>query len=160
VRPPAVIALDTYPLSATSHRVFGKPRSSDATTLCQAWVERCVAAGHRIVVPAIAYYEVLREMERRGALGRIARMHGFAHGYHDRYLPITNSDLILAAKFWAQARNSGTPNASVDALDADAILAAQVRRLGLPDNEIIVATTNVRHLAPFVPAALWSDLEP
>jgi hypothetical protein len=99
-------------------------------------------------------------MERRGAFARIARMHRFTHGYPNRYLSITDADLLLAAKLWAQARNAGTPNASADSLDGDAILAAQVRQLGYADDEVIVATTNVRHLEKFVPAALWTDLEP
>lgn len=157
---PMLIVLDTYPLSSTSHLTVRKSAASDATAACNAWVRRCVRAGHRIVVPAIAYYEALREFERRAAVARIERMAAFTFSAPDRYLPITDDDLFQAAKFWAQARNAGTPNASVEALDGDSILAAQVRRLAHTDDQIVVATTNVKHLAQFVPAMHWTDLDP
>jgi hypothetical protein len=57
-------------------------------------------------------------------------------------------------------RNAGTPTAGVDALDGDVILAAQVLSLGLPAEEVVVATTNVAHLSLLVPAELWTDITP
>jgi predicted nucleic acid-binding protein len=61
-----------------------------------------------------------------------------------------------AAEIWAAARQRGRPTAADAALDGDVILAGQATtrtRTGL-----IVATTNVRHLSRFVPAALWSEI--
>lgn len=39
------------------------------------------------------------------------------------YRPITTETMLLAAEFWAQARNGGTPTADPKALDGDVILA-------------------------------------
>ena len=61
-----------------------------------------------------------------------------------------------AAVFWAQARQQRMQTADNLALDADVILAAQAVTLGVPD--VVIATTNVGHLARFVSAKLWRDL--
>ena len=72
------------------------------------------------------------------------------------YLAITTSAMRQAATFWAEARQQGRPTAADPALDGDVILAAQAATLGRVD--VIVATTNARHLSRFVPAELWSDI--
>lgn len=43
------------------------------------------------------------------------------------------------------------------ALDIDVVLAAQALRL---DRPTLVATTNPKHVAQFVPAQLWSEIAP
>jgi hypothetical protein len=43
------------------------------------------------------------------------------------------------------------------ALDIDVLLAAQVLRL---DRPALVATTNPKHLAQFVPAQFWTEIAP
>jgi hypothetical protein len=47
------------------------------------------------------------------------------------------------------------PSASADALDADVILAACAGTIGQPGDSVIVATTNMGHLARFCDARLW-----
>jgi hypothetical protein len=49
--------------------------------------------------------------------------------------------------FWADARARGVPTASRDALDADVILAACAATIGQPGDAVMVAATNVGHLA-------------
>lgn len=66
--------------------------------------------------------------------------------------------MLRAAAFWAQARNMGKPTATDQALDADMILAAQAALLLADGDSVIVASTNVLHLALFVPAALWHEI--
>jgi hypothetical protein len=123
-------------------------------------VKDCIAAVNRVLAPAIAYYEALRELERLGATGQIGRLRAFCHAVPDRYLPLTNADLDLAAKLWAQARNAGTPTAGVEALDGDVILAAQALGLGVSASQLVIATTNAGHLSQFVTAELWTNIHP
>jgi hypothetical protein len=65
-----------------------------------------------------------------------------------------------AAEFWALARRRGRPTADPGALDADAILAGQGAAMADAGDEIVIATTNVRHLSLFVSAELWRDVKP
>jgi predicted nucleic acid-binding protein len=73
--------------------------------------------GHRLVVPAIADYEVRRELERAGRTEGLASLEAWNSAAPDRYLPLSDSALRLASKLWAQARNAGTPTADPRELD-------------------------------------------
>ena len=55
----------------------------------------------------------------------------------------------LAASFWADVRLRGVPTADDQALDADAILAAQAALIGGAGDVVTVATGNVAHLTRF-----------
>ena len=66
--------------------------------------------------------------------------------------------LRLAADLWAQVRRQGKPTAGSEAIDADVILAAQVLTAGWDVGQTVVATSNVKHLSLFVPAADWRSL--
>ncbi len=151
------LILDSFPLSC-----MGKlpDDSAQLTERCRIWVMSCAAMGNRIVVPAIIYYETLRELERRGASSQITRLQRFCFHSPIDFLELGTRHLEFAAKLWAQARNDGKPTASPDALDADVILAAQTLSLKLPPDQYIVATTNIGHLTQFVSADLWTNILP
>ena len=70
------------------------------------------------------------------------------------YMPLTTSVMMKAAEFWAAARGQGKPRGAVDALDGDAILAAQAYEAGA-----VIATENVRHFSWFVEAKHWREIE-
>ena len=70
-------------------------------------------------------------------------------------MPITTATMLLAAQFWAEIRNTGKPTADPKSLDGDVILAAQAKIEELNGNQVIVATTNVKHLSLFVDAREW-----
>jgi len=55
------------------------------------------------------------------------------------------------------ARSTSPSSAASAAVDGDVSLAGQATTLNRTG--LIVATTNVRHLSRFVPAALWSEIE-
>lgn len=67
--------------------------------------------------------------------------------------------MLLAAELWAEARQTGQPTADSKALDGDVILSAQARLVCNETTEVIVATTNVAHLARFVTALEWQSIE-
>ena len=71
---------------------------------------------------------------------------------------MTTSVMRLAARLWAEARQAGQPTADRHALDGDVILAAQALILGYEPKEVVVATTNSRHLSRFINARSWQDI--
>lgn len=145
------VVLDTGPLGLASN-----PKRSPDSEACRLWLRGLVARGVRVVVPEIADYELRRELIRAGKDTGIRRLD--ALGAALEYLPITTDALREAAGLWAAARNSGLPTAPREALDGDAILAAQALTLGLPRGQAVVATTNVGHLSRFVDARHWANL--
>ena len=152
---PRTIILDSFAVGSVGQDTSASP---SPTVLCRDWVQRCIAAGNPVFVPAICYYETLREMERRGAQKQIQRLMQFCFSTPERFLPLETAHLELAAQLWAQARNVGLPTTSPDALDGDVILAAQSLALGFPTSDFVIATTNVGHLARFVPADDWQKI--
>ncbi len=108
----------------------------------------------------IADYEVRRELERADKIKGLARLDAFNAAEPDRYLPLLDNALRLAAKLWAQARQQGMPTADRHALDCDVLIAAQALTMGIPASDVVVATTNVRHFVQFVTAKLWVNITP
>ena len=70
------------------------------------------------------------------------------------YMPLTTRIMNQAAEFWAVARKQGKPRAAPDALDGDAILAAQAYDAGA-----VIATENVSHFWDFVEAKHWREIK-
>jgi predicted nucleic acid-binding protein len=113
-------------------------------------------AGFEVVIPEIVDYEVRRELLRarkQQGLGRLDALKGLL-----RYTPITTSVMLKAAEFWAIARNLGRQSADDASLDADMILAAQAWAVSGAGDEIVIATTNVRHLTLLATARLWREV--
>ena len=149
------IFLDTGPLS-----ILTNPKRPPETVKLLAWAVAMRRAGHRFVVPAIADYEVRRELERAGKFNGITSLDAWNSVTPDRYLPITDSALRLGARLWARARNAGTATADPKELDGDVLIAAQALDTGLLTADFIIATTNVSHLSQFDPADLWTNITP
>jgi predicted nucleic acid-binding protein len=75
------------------------------------------------------------------------------------FVPITTPVMRQAAEFWAIARQRGMATADDKALDGDMILAAQAIQIERTrDQEAVIATTNVRHLARFATAREWREI--
>jgi hypothetical protein len=76
------------------------------------------------------------------------------------FLPVNETILALAADSWATARMSGQPTAGDRNLDADMIICATWQDLAnrYPGQEVVIVTTNVRHLSRFATAVVWQDL--
>jgi predicted nucleic acid-binding protein len=108
------------------------------------------------VIPEIADYEVRRELLRAEKTSGLARLDALKDVL--LYVPITTRAMLRAAEFWAAARTMGRKSAADVSLDADVILAAQAALLSSDDNEAVIATTNVRHLALFTAASHWEEI--
>ncbi|HTA47533.1 MAG TPA: hypothetical protein VK789_34065 [Bryobacteraceae bacterium] len=147
-----VLLLDSGPLG-----LITQPQRSHEVIAITDWLKDCLHAGARVLVPAIVYYEIKRELLRANKVIGIARLDAFVNAAPDRYVALTDDALRFGAELWAQSRRVGRPTADATALDIDVLLAAQALRLG---RSPIVATTNPKHLAQFVPAQLWTDIAP
>lgn len=145
-----VVLLDTGPLGLVTN-----PKISSEGTACGRWLQAALAAGHRVIVPEIADYEVRRELIRANKANGLRRLDALIAVVE--YLPITTAAMREAAEYWASARQQGQPTASDQSLDADVILAAQAATLREPN--AVIATTNVGHLSRFTTASLWRDVE-
>jgi predicted nucleic acid-binding protein len=146
------VVLDSGPLSVTTQRPGHSPEVND----CQTWFASLEEAGIQIYIPEVADYEVRRELVRLGKSASLARLD--ALNRRANYIPITTAAMRRAAELWAEVRRHGQPTAGAESLDGDVILAAEVLVLELPD--LVVATSNARHLARFLSAENWHDIKP
>jgi predicted nucleic acid-binding protein len=146
-----VILLDAGPLGLATN-----PRASRETLECNEWVEELLASGSQVRVPEIADYEVRRELVRAGKTAGIARLNALKLALG--YIPLTTETMLMAAEFWAQARNEGRPTADDKALDGDMILAAQAVLVAGAGDTTVIATTNVGHLSRFTDARPWRSI--
>lgn len=144
-----VVLLDTGPLGLVTN-----PKLSAESVACAQWIQSHVAVGNRIIIPEIADYELRRELLRANKTKGIARLDNLEKILE--YLPITTAAMRQAAKSWAQARQQGQPTAGDKTIDGDMILVAQAVTLAVPD--LVIATTNVGHLATFIAAELWQNI--
>src|SRR4051794_37368033 len=114
-----------------------------------AWLQSHLSAGNEIFVPAVADFEIRRELERLHLSSSLIRLDQFNSEVPGRFLSLTDADFRVASRFWAEARNRGTPTADRRELDCDVLIASQAYAL-TEFGEVVVATTNVGHLGQFV----------
>jgi predicted nucleic acid-binding protein len=147
-----LILSDSGPLGMVTN-----PQAKGLPLACQQWLKRLLARGERFAIPEIADYEVRRELLRAGLLKSVHRLDNLKQTLE--YIPIQTEAMVLAAKLWAEARQTGQPTADAKALDGDIILSAQARLLTNETTEVIVATTNVGHLSRFITAYDWQLID-
>lgn len=147
------ILLDSGPLGLLSN-----PKASVAVLAISQWSRDCLAAGHHLYIPEVIDYEIRRELVRAGKTPGIAKLDSLKSAFV--YLPITTPAILRAADLWASARNSGFSTGDPKKLDIDVILCAQALTMTVPPAAIIVANTNVSHIARFVSADLWTNISP
>ena len=116
-------------------------------------------AGVSIMIPAIIDYELRRELVRIRATARLKNLADMRQRFF--VLPVSDTAWLRAADFWALTRRIGIPTGSDADLDADAILAGCAATIGQPGDEVIVATSNARHLSRFpgIDAREWTAVE-
>ncbi len=147
------ILLDSNPLSLAAAPV----RNTDAAAFA-IWSTACLAAGHKFYIPEVIDYELRRELLRAGKTNSVKKLDDLRTLF--RFLPITSPAMLLAADSWAQSRQNRLATGDPKKLDIDVILAAQALTLGVPTGDLIAVTSNVSHLARFIPADLWSNVTP
>lgn len=147
-----IIVLDTGPLGLVTH-----PRREQRREAA-GWLAALLRADADVRLPEIADYELRRELLRSSSTRGLERLDGLPSIIG--YLPITTRTMRRAAGLWAETRNRGEPTAAPEALDGDAILAAQALEATEAEGaEVVVATTNPGHLSRFVEARHWREIE-
>jgi predicted nucleic acid-binding protein len=145
------ILLDAGPLGMVTN-----PRAAGEARECRDWLRAMIASGVAVLVPEIADYEVRRELLRAGKTESVQRLSEL--GETIGYVPLTTETMLRAAEFWAQVRKLNRPTADAKALDGDVILAAQAAALTGQGHEVVIATTNVDHLALLANAKEWREI--
>ena len=151
-----IVVLDTNILGAI---VNPKPKSPSVKAVIL-WAAQMRQAGNTFAIPAIAVYELRRELIRAGATESQSKLDTFIAATTNIYLPLTDTALYRAAHLWATVRNAGQTTANDAALDGDVILMAQVLEANYPTPGYVVATDNLKHFAGFVVADNWQNIAP
>lgn len=81
-----VIVLDAGPLS-----LVASPRRTAEVLAINRWAREQIGAGRQLVVPAIADYEVRRELIRVNRTQSLARLDAFNAAAEGRYLPLSDT---------------------------------------------------------------------
>jgi predicted nucleic acid-binding protein len=149
-----IIFLDSGPLGLITHPQYGSAEVVEVTD----WISNSILAGSRVIVPAIVYYELKRELLRARKTVGLSRLDAFVNAAPDRYLPLSDEALRLAADLWAKSRQLGRLTAAPQSLDIDVIIAAQAISAAKVSSEFVVATTNPKHLSQFVAAKHWNEI--
>jgi predicted nucleic acid-binding protein len=125
------------------------------------WFER-VLIRSIVVSSSICDYEVRRGLLLAKKQGMSAAGLPLLDKLHQAidFLPVDETILHLAADIWAVARSEGQPTAGDRNLDADIIICATWQDLATryPGQEVVIVTTNIRHLSRFANAVIWQDL--
>jgi predicted nucleic acid-binding protein len=146
-----IILLDTGVLGLITN-----PRGGQLATDCAQWFRQRIAEAFEFAIPEIVDYELRRELIRAGLGPAVERLDALKNAL--RYLPITTESMLLAAEYWARARNLGRPTASDRALDGDMILSAQAALAKAIDPDVVIASDNVGHLTMFSDARPWRSI--
>ncbi|MCA6623242.1 MAG: nucleic acid-binding protein [Pseudanabaena sp. M165S2SP1A06QC] len=142
-----IIFLDSTPVGLITN-----PKAIPLALQCQQWLD-ILARNINVVLSEIIDYEVRRELLRANKLSSIRKLDSEL-----TYLPITTEVMLKAAELWARARNAGKPTADNKSLDGDVILAAQAVLVAGYGHEVIIATSNAKHLSLFADAREWQSI--
>jgi hypothetical protein len=157
-----IVFLDTNILGL----ICNKNISFDECQQCKKWFDTLFLRGVRIVTSDLCHYEVMRGLidssirSNEAAPGikslELLKVDGFLE-----FLPVSTEALDLAANLWARAFTSGQTTRDEKDIDIDIIISAQYQLLRdeFPGQQVIMATTNLKHLSIFCDAANWRDIK-
>jgi predicted nucleic acid-binding protein len=146
-----IILLDSSPVGLITN-----PKANPLAKDCQQWFYTLLQRKYKVILPEIVDYEIRRELLRANKLSGLKRLDQLKSEI--LYLPITTEIMLKAAELWAKARQQGKPTADNQALDGDVILASQALTLKNLGYEVIIATSNKKHLSLFTEAEDWQTI--
>jgi predicted nucleic acid-binding protein len=138
-----------------------RPNLDRETLALKNWFDRVLIHAN-VVSSKICDYEVRRGLLLAQKQGLVADGLPVLDSLHQLidFLAVEDRILDLASEIWATARANGQPTAGDRNLDADTIICATWQDLVecYPGQEVVIVTTNVRHLSRFANAVIWHDL--
>ena len=143
-------------MDSTPVGLITNPKATPLALQCQQWLDSVLARNINVILSETIDYEVRRELLRANKLLSIKKLDLLKSEL--TYLPITTELMLKVAELWARARNEGKPTADNKALDGDVILAAQVVLVAGYGHEVIIATSNAKHLSMFADAREWQSI--
>ncbi|MEA5504834.1 nucleic acid-binding protein [Halotia wernerae UHCC 0503] len=146
-----VIILDSAPVGLITN-----PKATTQAIQCQQWFYTLFERGYQVILPEIIDYEIRRELLRANKLLGIKKLNQLKSEII--YLPITTEVMLKAAELWAEVRKKGQPTADNKALDGDVILASQSISVANYGHEVIIATSNKKHLSLFIDTREWQEI--
>lgn len=148
-----IVVLDAEPVG-----ILANSKRPSHMSACRRWVYGLLNLGVSVWLSEVSDFAVRRELIRRNSSQGLFLLDQFATIVE--YIEITTPAMRRAAALWAEARNRGIPTADNRTLDADVILAAQAQLLReATGDRVVVATSNIRHLAQFVDARPWQEID-
>ncbi|MDB9315493.1 PIN domain-containing protein [Spirulina sp. CS-785/01] len=146
-----IILLDSTPVGLITN-----PKTNPLAVECQEWFNRLFQRGFDVILPEIVDYEIRRELLRANKINGLRKLDQLKAAII--YLPLTTEIMLKAAELWSEARKRGKPTADNKGLDGDVILAAQAIILENIKNNVIVATSNPKHLSELCNAKKWQEI--
>jgi predicted nucleic acid-binding protein len=144
---------------------LANPNLNPETIAIRQWMKSHLKRGVRVRVPEIADYEVRRNLvlecssptTTKATLAKTAIARLDALKSTVGYIPLTTQIMKMAADLWADVRRKGMMTAPKEALDGDAILAAQAIIISAGHEQVIIATDNIGHLNRFSTSTVTAE---
>ena len=144
--------------------VLSSSQKTDTVSQCQQWFYQLLARGIYVTSSELCDYEVRRSLLLNKLKNPLATQS--LNNLDElqeiiEFFPLTNPVMKQAAQLWAETRRQGLPTADVENIDVDVIIGAtcQLLQQEYPGQRLIVATTNVKHLARFAEAITWQEIK-
>lgn len=152
-----IVFLDTNILGKLTN-----PNQLPEAVECQVWFERLLAKGVYLVSSELCFYELKRSLilaasqgETNRGIKKLDDLRLFVE-----FFPVDRAVAELSSMLWAEARTKNTPTAKADNIDIDIMITAHWRLLTeeFPGREVVIATTNIKHLSLFAEAREWQNI--
>jgi hypothetical protein len=161
-----IVFLDTNILGLIAKPTKSFDDSSDESYRVQQWFYGLLSRGVRVVTSTLCDYEF-----RRGLLEPSDKTNKIAPGVIEldtladtgmlEFISVSREAAILAAQMWIDAQAAGWPTSDKQNIDVDVIISAQclILQKETPGQQVIMATTNIRHISRYCEAANWQDIK-
>ncbi|MEB3309761.1 MAG: hypothetical protein VKJ02_05970 [Snowella sp.] len=143
--------------------ILSNPNESAINIKCEEWLYNKIVKGCTILSSQICKYEVKKSLllvqEKTSFTVSGTQKLTELENLID-FIDVKASDIEIACQLWVQSIVKGIQVAPSMDINFDIIICAQFRRLELenPGREVVIATTNLRHLQRFAKADLWENL--